>query len=345
MNNKVIWIFRIVIGSLFIVSAISKLFPIEAFDLTIVNQGIANWNIAPYLSRFIIGIEFFLGISFLITPFVKKIAVPLSFFLLLVFCIHIIYLIATGNGSKNCGCFGELIVMSSLEALMKNVVLIFFLFLIYKYFKYDKYPNYSLAFAIFSILFACMFLVFQVKPYLIPQKDDVSTQNNDAAKNTSPSMIKKESDTTHVKEDSSIIAKKNATNEPKAQPVKVVSVFASFKEFSDNQIVNLDEGINLVCLFSLDCEDCMATARKLGQAKKDWGKFPPLYILFLGEEEQVRGFFEIARTNFPYKIIPPQIFFPLIKNYPPRIILLNNGNVIGDWGYENFNVEKLRANF
>jgi hypothetical protein len=86
----------------------------------------------------------------------------------------------------------------------------------------------------------------------------------------------------------------------------------------------------------------MQTAFKLGQAKNEWANFPPLYILFLGEEEQVNNFFDAAATTFPYKIISPQTFFPLIKNYPPRIVLLRNGNIVGDWGYENFSLEEVR---
>jgi hypothetical protein len=330
MNNKLLWIFRIVIGFLFIVSAISKLFPIEAFDLTIVNQGITNWNIAPYLSRFIISVEFFLGISFFVTPFVKKIAVPFSFLLLAVFCVHLIYLIATGSGSKDCGCFGELIPMSSLEALIKNLVLILLLFLIQKNFSCEKKLNYSVAFAVFSIVFAGMFLIFQIKPYNIPRRDDAQTKITDSMQTISSTKLKKGPNNLLTKEDSN------------TEPKKSVSVFSSFKEFSSNQKVNLDEGIKVVCLFSLDCEDCMETAKKLGGARKDWDKFPPLYILFLGEEKQVKEFFNVAETIFPYKIISAQTFFPLIKNSPPRIVLLKNGNIIGDWSYENFSVEELR---
>ena len=189
MNNKLIWVFRFILGSLFILSAISKLFPIEAFDLAIVNQGITNWSLAPYLSRFIISVELFLGISFFVTPFVKKIAVPFSFLLLTVFCIHLIYLIATGSGSKNCGCFGELIPMSSLEALIKNLALIFLLFLLHKYFQFEKKLNYSFAFAVFSIVFAGMFLIFQVKPYNIPPKDESPAQIIDSVSTISTISI------------------------------------------------------------------------------------------------------------------------------------------------------------
>jgi hypothetical protein len=340
MNGKIIWLFRFILGFVFILSAISKLFPIEAFDLVIVNQGIANWNLAPYLSRFIISVELFLGVSFFINPFVKKISIPFSFLLLIVFCVHLIYLIASGSSSKDCGCFGELIPMSSLEALIKNLVLIFLLFLIQKNFSYNKKPNYSLAFAVFSIVFAGMFLIFQVKPYNIPPKDQSLIQIIDSVQSISPSTLEKNFDSVRAKNETSVVKKNDDTEKPNHP--KAVSVFATFKEFSNNQNVNLDDGIKLVCLFSLDCEDCMETAHKLGEAKKQWKNFPPLYILFLGSEDQVKGFFEFAETNFPYKIIPPQTFFPLIKNYPPRIVLLNNGNIIGDWGYENFSLDNLK---
>ncbi len=335
MKNNLIWISRFILGSLFILSAISKLIPIEAFDLTIVNQGIAGWNVAPYLSRFIISIEFFLGISFFVNPFVKKIAVPYSFLLLVVFCIHLIYLISTGSGSKNCGCFGELIPMSSLEALIKNLVLIILLYLIHKYFVYEKKLNYSFAFAVFSIVFAGMFLFFQVKPYNIPTEETM-IQQKDSVQTSAQTNLDTKADTMRVNSEKLSIENKDETAKPKS-----VSIFGRFKEFS-GETVNLDSGINLVCLFSLDCEDCMQTAFKLGQAKNDWKNFPKIYILFLGEEEQVNNFFDAAAMTFPYKIIPPQTFFPMIKNYPPRIVLLNNGNIIGDWGYENFSLEELK---
>jgi hypothetical protein len=340
MKNSFSWILRFILGTLFILSAVSKLIPIEAFDLTIVNQGIAGWDLAPYLSRLIISVELFLGICFFINPFVKKIAVPFSLLLLLAFCVHLIFLISTGSGGKNCGCFGELIPMSSVEALIKNVVLIGMLYLLQKYFHYSQKINYSFAFAVFSLVFAGMFLIFQVKPYNIPAKDETQIQSIDSSKTISPSVTKEKNDSLKSKEELSIVDKSGEPN--KSTMEKVQSVFASFRDFSGNQRVNLDDGIKLVCLFSLDCEDCMQTAFKLGQAKNEWANFPPLYILFLGEEEQVNNFFDAAATTFPYKIISPQTFFPLIKNYPPRIVLLRNGNIVGDWGYENFSLEEVR---
>ncbi|NWF90558.1 MAG: hypothetical protein HXY50_13985 [Ignavibacteriaceae bacterium] len=341
MNNKIIWIFRFTLGVLFILSAISKLFPIEAFDLAIVNQGIAGWKIAPYLSRLIISIELFIGISFFITPFIKRIAVPFSFLLLIVFCFHLIFLIITGHASKNCGCFGELIPMSSLEALFKNIALIILILFIQKYFSSSKTLNYSVAFSAYAIVFAGVFLFFQIKPYKIPQAlestkliSDSSAINNLRKGQTDVwnGQTKAESDTTS----------NDGHKKVKDNYEKKASLFAGFTDFNGSQRVNLDEGIKLVCLFSLDCEDCMETAHKLGQVRKEWNNFPPMFVLFLGEEEQVNIFFDAAATTFPYKIISPQSFFPLIKDYPPRIVLLRNGNILGDWSYESFSTEELR---
>jgi hypothetical protein len=249
-------------------------------------------------------------------------------------------MIAAGNGGNDCGCFGEFIPMSSLEALIKNIVLIFLLFLLHKNFRFEKKINYSFTFAIFSIVFAGMFLIFQIKPYNIPPKDESPAQIIDSVSTIPPSQLSEINDTVQVATETSISEKITVNEKP-----KVKSVFAAFREFSGGEIVNLDNGVKLVCVFSLDCEDCMQTAFKLGQAKNDWKNFPKLYILFLGEEEQINNFFDAAAMTFPYKIIPPQTFFPLLNNYPPRVVLLNNGNIVGDWSYENFSVDELRKRF
>lgn len=342
MKNKFIWLLRFLIGGTFILSAVSKLFPIEAFDLFLVNQGLANWTLAPYFSRLLITVELFLGISFFITPFVKKISIPFSFLLLTAFSIHLIILILSGSGSKNCGCFGELIPMSSVEALIKNIILIFLLYLLNKNFTYDKKLNYSSVFAVFALVLAGVFLIFQIKPYDIQTKEETQIDIVDSSQVKIEDIEKPDKTLEQTRIDSPQTLVKNEIEEKKKEPKRTVSEFSSFREFSDGTVVNLDAGIKLVCLFSLECEDCMETAYKLGQAKKDWKNFPPLYILFLGSEDQVNNFFDAAAITFPYKIVSPQTFFPLIKNYPPRIVLLNNGNIIGDWGYENFSLEELK---
>ena len=64
---------RYFVGILFLFSGIAKLFPIETFEFSLVSQGIAGWSIVPYLSRFIIAAEIFLGLAFFQNAGLKRI--------------------------------------------------------------------------------------------------------------------------------------------------------------------------------------------------------------------------------------------------------------------------------
>lgn len=115
---------RFIIAGTFIFSAISKLISIGVFEITLIDQGIiANREAAAYFARFLIGIELSIGLLFL-QPFnIKKIIVPISLLLLLIFSGQLIYLMMKGD-SSNCGCFGNVIKMSPIESLLKNILLI-----------------------------------------------------------------------------------------------------------------------------------------------------------------------------------------------------------------------------
>jgi len=116
------------------------------------------------------------------------------------------------------------------------------------------------------------------------------------------------------------------------------SVFGKYTKFS-NDVVDLDSGKVIVCLFSLDCNHCQETNKILNELKKKYLNFPSVYILALGDESAVDNFFSFGGGKFPYLIISPNEFFPLLDkaNYPPRLVVMDNGNLIGDF----INFEKL----
>ena len=130
MNNKIaaIWMIRIVISLLFLVSAYAKIYhePSAYFSITtfeakqLVPLGI-DATVAAFLSRILIALEFSLGILILLPFHLKKIVVPLTIAILLLFCLHLgVQIYLTGN-SGNCGCFGTLLPMTPLEAIVKNI--------------------------------------------------------------------------------------------------------------------------------------------------------------------------------------------------------------------------------
>jgi len=78
---------------------------------------------ASYFSRTLIGIEFALGILLLQPHYLKKLVVPATFLMLLIFSIHLsIQSFIYGGNAGNCGCFGSLLPMTPIQAIIKNVV-------------------------------------------------------------------------------------------------------------------------------------------------------------------------------------------------------------------------------
>ena len=125
-NQKLIYALRILISGLFLLSAFAKLYPTPMYGITkvfeegqLLKMGFSE-NLAPYFSRFIIGAEFFLAITILFNNYLKKLIIPLSFIMIAVFSIHLSTQIF--GDSENCGCFGDLIPMTPLQALIKNII-------------------------------------------------------------------------------------------------------------------------------------------------------------------------------------------------------------------------------
>ena len=143
MNNKskrqLVWAIRILVSALFILSALAKLYPspimgIAAFETKYLGAIGIEGGFAKVVSRLLIGFELCLAILILLPYYLKKIVFPTTISLLAVFSIHLMVQVFNGDAS-NCGCFGELIPMTPLEALIKNILTIGLLILPLTVFK------------------------------------------------------------------------------------------------------------------------------------------------------------------------------------------------------------------
>jgi len=155
-EQKIVFVLRILISGLFLLSAFAKLYPTPMYGITkvfeqgqLIPMGFSE-SIAPLVSRFIIALELFLAIAILLPHLVKRIIIPISFIMISVFSIHLSFQLF--GGSENCGCFGDLIPMTPLEALLKNIVTLFILFYIYKKMKMKKGSMSVLAILFLTIL-------------------------------------------------------------------------------------------------------------------------------------------------------------------------------------------------
>lgn len=354
-NQGIIWAFRFIVAVLFIFSAYSKLLPIEAFEKQLVDQGITNWCFAPILARCIISFEFFLGIAFLQNHYFKKFILPATFLMLIAFCIHLTYQIITQGNTGNCGCMGQLIPMTPLQALIKNGVTLGLL--AYIYFNYKDTKEHKHRYPIFILLICFGVIFWKYRPECgcdaagtgttapetnviapIVKIDTVYIEkplNSKGSKTGAGTDVKKAPTTTEP-------AKTTPVTETKQSLPKTTSIFAPYKSFSTGITTDLDAGKNIVCLFNVDCDHCMNTCKELVEIHKS-NKLPPVYILFWGDESQKETFFKFAGGSFPYTFVDAGKFFRLLDKAPspPRIVVLNEGNIVGDFTSDTFKKQAL----
>jgi hypothetical protein len=160
MLKKFILIFlSAIVGALFIFSAYSKLVDIDPFEWTIAETNLFSFKIANLVARLIIALEFFLGFCFIFSWHNQQRIFKWSAYLLILFNIYLLYVLATYGNNLNCGCFGKMIYMTPMQAYLKNILLLLIIYVLSKYnftfFKKHNLLYYLLSLA--SILAICFY--------------------------------------------------------------------------------------------------------------------------------------------------------------------------------------------
>ena len=147
--------------------ALAKLYPTPLYGITkvfeegqLIPMGFSE-GLAPFISRIIIGFEFFIAFAILQRNYIKKLVVPSTILLLLIFSIDLSIKIFSGD-TENCGCFGQLIPMTPLEALIKNIFTLLLLFYIYKNVEDKKDSNFLLLLSSYLLILVMMFSLLPI---------------------------------------------------------------------------------------------------------------------------------------------------------------------------------------
>ena len=158
---------RLLISALFLLSAIAKLYPTPLYGITkvfeegqLIPMGFSE-DFAPFLSRLIIGFEFFIAFAILQTHYIKKLIIPSTILLLIIFNVDLALDIFVGN-DENCGCFGQLIPMTPSEAFIKNIFTILLLIFIYRNVNDKKESNFLLLLNGYLIISVLMFSLLPI---------------------------------------------------------------------------------------------------------------------------------------------------------------------------------------
>lgn len=135
MFQKIIWIsLSVLLGLVFIISGLAKLFPVELFELTFVDLGVVGWSTAPYIARILIALELFLG-AMLIIQFRYRLVLKAVLLMLVLFTVYLFALLIIQGNEGNCKCFGNIIPMTPGSSIIKNLVMIVLSYLLLRFHK------------------------------------------------------------------------------------------------------------------------------------------------------------------------------------------------------------------
>ena len=133
MKLKLALLLRIILGLVFLFSAYTKFISPGLTEIILVDHGIVSTReTAAIIVRLLIGIEFTLGILLIMPYSLKTIVIPSTILFLIIFTGYLGHTGFILKDTQNCGCFGEMIKMSPIESIIKNIVLILFLVLLFK---------------------------------------------------------------------------------------------------------------------------------------------------------------------------------------------------------------------
>ena len=289
--NTIKYVFRALLGILFLCSATAKLVGIDAFELYVFGFGWFSLGTSYLLARLVIAAEYALGIL-LIANFYPRLAFWGSLALLCGFTVFLAGLLLAGN-HDNCHCFGEWVDLNPVQSLLKNAGMLVLLLL-----SADVKPFQMR----YKPLWLTLALVVPLATVLIISPPD------------------------NWRYDS--YGRSGAVNE------------TAFRESIESSILptSLTDGGHIVCFYSLRCEFCKMSARKLMTLRQrgDIEDLPITAIFGRGQNTDTTFFLEETGLQADEILfIEPADFLRITNGSFPVILVLHDGSIDAQYNYRN----------
>lgn len=369
MNKELLLkIGRLILSFLFVFGAVSKLVSMPFFDGMVAELLLGeNYYDHPsgmlwiqWFTRILVAAELVLGIAILQNKWFKSLVLPATMGMLVLFTIHLFYegfRQVNGFTEGNCGCFGDILPMTNLESIIKNVIgMAIGVFIWFKYNKDNVFASWVAP--TFLGLITLFTLSFGVKSYeakavapvteqlgltetlvidsIIPLEQDPVKMEQDAVKenSTPPSTTEEEPKKAEAKDEGlqeEVPAVKQIT--PSDKTLQLLYTYAPAIESQ-----NLTYGSKIVCLFSMTCSHCQEVYADL-VAMKASGKLPNIYLVNYGTEYEQNYFFaQAGNVKSPHTLTEEFPDFKRMlegKTYP-RILYVKDGEILKEWDVDTY---------
>ncbi|MBS1593214.1 MAG: DoxX family protein [Bacteroidetes bacterium] len=296
-------VLSILLGAVFLFSGYTKLYPIEPFEYTFVDLGVAGWNTAPFVARLLIGLEFCCGALLIINFRLRRFTLPLVSGLLVAFCIYLTAVLISKGNSGNCGCFGEYLTMTPLEAIAKNIGLLLLCGLIYVMtapmeVRYMKH------------LAAALCIVGLGLPFILNVVDLQSS------KNLQPESVN--------------------------YKVPLEILYETKNPRNTKPDIELRTGKHIIAYLSLTCPHCKIAAQKIHVLHKEDPSIP-FYIVLNGKRELYEPYLKTyGLEDIPHELFfGPEEFMKMSGATFPQILWVNNSIVEKKGGYFQLNQKTI----
>lgn len=288
------------LGLIFLYSGYTKLLPvIETFEFSFVDIGIANWYSAPVMARLLIGLELFTGLLLIMSYHLRKFTLPLTAGILIFFIVYLLVQISTSGNKGNCGCFGEHLSMTPLQAIIKNLIMLLLCGLVY-----FLWAGWKIRFN--RLLLSVTGLTALMVPFILNPIDYAYTSNNLDEKVNYPLEL----NLLYHPEDSSKV------EIPKTE---------------------LRTGKHVLAFMSLSCPHCRIAAKKFRLIKKNNPSLS-IYFVLNGEKSKYQPFIEDTKAdNIPNSFCLGKTFVQLASTVLPRIYYIDNGMIVKKVDYFELN--------
>lgn len=352
VNKQLPLIIKGVMAFMFLLSAVAKLYPspnlaLPTFEVKqLIPMGFSETS-AAYFSRILIGCELALGILLLQKNYFKRLVIPMSFLMLLIFSIHLSYEITSSGNSGNCGCFGSLLPMTPVQALIKNIIGMGLLVILYrKTSKENDRLNFSF---LAAITFASILGVFLVGPMQRKSTDELVEEMMKELKMDEPDGTE-ETEGIIPKAEEPVITKKQEDkkemtgidlkelekdhNVELSEEEKLIGEPKQKKSGFASQFGDIDKGRKIICFFAPGCDHCKETAKALTDLASKDANFPELKIVFMDEEtELIPDFFAFVGRKYQFKILDVGSFWTVLGGTKdtPGVFYLWNGNSVKEY--------------
>lgn len=348
--NVLLWVSRIVFGLTFLFSGFVKAVDpmgsaykfidyFRAFDLSWLD------NMALFLGIVLAATEFTIGAAVLFGSY-RKIATTLGLLFMLFFTPLTLYL-AIANPVKDCGCFGDALVLTNWETFYKNIILLaisIFLFInrnrLYRPFtdSLNWIPAiYAFLFSIFiSIIGIRSLPILDFRPYKVGVNIEKDMQMPEGAPKTQHYLIyekdgerKRFTLEDYPAEDDSWTFVETITEQPKGEFEPKIKDFFVLNDQGDNitdEILN-SEYVFLLASPNLDeaSEDAIEQINSLYDYAEDKGYI--FYCLTTQDPEKIFAWQERTGAEYPFVYSDATIIETIIRANP-GMLLLHEGTIL-----------------